>query len=1720
MQKLLNKFLAIVISTILIVIEFAPATVQAAEDIQNMQDSSTSQENVEFSASVNGKENVEVDILDEIELAFDVKVSNTGYLKNASIKISDSNFTVDKNTVENVNEIDEDGKIILNEIRAEENVQSKIKAHFTKNENVKASDFNKDSKITFNAVYVNGEGKEKKIEKEVKLNVTWTSEKAEETIYQELIRYIRFDNKTMISFRVNDEIKDSLVPIKNKEVRTNVPQINKSNPTVVNIVGDYDEYVQEGNELVIKRNELKVKDEESEEDTKDKKKNEEKEDEYTWKSDDSYIVTFIYDAQENIEVLKGSASSKVTTILDKELKANTEIENEVTSDVGSLVELDLEGTNKLNKGYMYTNISREEKINTEFNIAYKINVGMKDIVDKVVLKENDYAFNEYKTNAISTKVNTHVEELTKVLGEEGYIKVQDKEGNELGILNKDTEEITITSSELTFITSKPEAEGIVTINVDKKIDDSIGYKREDIKLFNTLNTYAVLEGYMGENVLSSKQFVSTIALEEPVTSADVRMEPTTLSTVVENQDVEINVRLNTADVEDALFTNPEIRVKLPDQVTGINITEGSLIYDSELKPADLRVEGNMIIAKLSGTQTIYNSDGMINGSIVKILANVQMNNMATTSDEKIIMAVANEATGEIDEKTIDAEVVAPSEFIATNTIAINGVEKTAFLENKDIQINQGAPENVARIAGKVINNLENNADEFTIMGRIPTEGIQDFEGNDLQTTITTNLRREVNVRDLNAKVYYSENANETMDGAWSETPTATSKSFKIVAEEDVPHGKEVNFDYDITIPANVESGKDFSSIFGVVYATHAVEGEQYRVYQAKQTGAFTEGDDILGVQVDVYDKNDETKVVNSENRPTEGQDVTYKITVTNKGRSTIDNVRIDTKLNERLNFLKAKEVSDALEPELEVTKDIKSDTITIGSMAAGEVKEYYYNVRYNIYLDKDEACRIKLQNKINNKELTEEEKQKVLQVNGITQSWDDYTRKMYEENIPHGFEGEVYDSILNPLYEDEYNRMTDEEVANYNKAIVSINGYYNNRERPAAYSNELIIQKKVGAYIALTTKNQGYLQENDTMDFKVSLRNASMERTGKLETYINIPEDLEVVSINAKSINTDTDFYDSQGNRQTKSNLSNYYERVNGKINYNKLVIPTVLLTKFQNESLDNLEEVSCVIKVKAKGIDNTKEEYISADLKETQYTIVDNAKQYGDSSTITSNSLKVSIEGHGAITARQYCSVEGSASDVTPVEFRINIISTSKKNRTISISDVVPEGLEVTEVVLHKIIDGKDNAVHLAVSQSVNQAFEIAANSEMDLVIVTVPKRMLNDESDLFTNSPSITADGNNIDINEISVKIYGTVPKDKPVVPTPTPEDPIPPEPTNDKFSINGVVWLDEDYNGVRGVNDKRLKGNTIYLYKKIINNGKITDIELVRTTESNGLGEYSFNEVSVGSYFVVADYDTKEYIVTKYKVKESKSSNDNDFTEETLNGKKVAATSLNVTTGDLYNIDLGLATRKNFCFKLDKYVTGAKILNSEYETREYKFVNKKIAQVQLPSKNVNNTTVMVDFKIKITNTGKVSGKVESIADYLPKGMEFDSSIDNNKGWYLAQDGQLYYTALSQTEIPSGETKEITLTLIKKVNGENLGTFHNITEIAKLSSNSASVPDGQTPGNQKEGEDDMSSADIIILLSTGRETASIIGITVTILALITGATFITKKYVMDKAI
>ena len=80
--------------------------------------------------------------------------------------------------------------------------------------------------------------------------------------------------------------------------------------------------------------------------------------------------------------------------------------------------------------------------------------------------------------------------------------------------------------------------------------------------------------------------------------------------------VEIDVRLNNASAKDALFTDPIIQIELPDQVKNIDIKSADIIYENELVPAGISVEGNVIKAQLTGTQTEYNDDGIINGSII------------------------------------------------------------------------------------------------------------------------------------------------------------------------------------------------------------------------------------------------------------------------------------------------------------------------------------------------------------------------------------------------------------------------------------------------------------------------------------------------------------------------------------------------------------------------------------------------------------------------------------------------------------------------------------------------------------------------------------------------------------------------------------------------------------------------------------------------------------------------------------------------------------------------------------------------------------------------------------------------------------------------------------------------------------------------------------------------------------------------------------------------
>ena len=104
-----------------------------------------------------------------------------------------------------------------------------------------------------------------------------------------------------------------------------------------------------------------------------------------------------------------------------------------------------------------------------------------------------------------------------------------------------------------------------------------------------------------------------------------------------------------------------------------------------------------------------------------------------------------------------------------------------------------------------------------------------------------------------------------------------------------------------------------------------------------------------------------------------------------------------------------------------------------------------------------------------------------------------------------------------------------------------------------------------------------------------------------------------------------------------------------------------------------------------------------------------------------------------------------------------------------------------------------------------------------------------------------------------------------------------------------------------------------------------------------------------------------------------------------------------------------------------QLDKFVTKVTVQNSKTTSTDY--TDAKLAKQEINAKEVNSTTVVVEYTIRVTNNGEVPGYIKKIADYLSSDYKFSSEL--NKDWY--QDGSnVYCTSLADTKINPGESKD----------------------------------------------------------------------------------------------
>ena len=336
-------------------------------------------------------------------------------------------------------------------------------------------------------------------------------------------------------------------------------------------------------------------------------------------------------------------------------------------------------------------------------------------------------------------------------------------------------------------------------------------------------------------------------------------------------------------------------------------------------------------------------------------------------------------------------------------------------------------------------------------------------------------------------------------------------------------------------------------------------------------------------------------------------------------------------------------------------------------------------------------------------------------------------------------------------------------------------------------------------------------------------------------------------------------------------------------------------------------------------------------------------------------------------------------------------------------------------------------------------------------------------------------------------------------------------PDDPNNERYTISGVAWIDENKDGQRQTSEKLLEGIEVLLVNA--ENSSIVSEEI----KTNSNGSYSFSNVETGKYIVLFKYDKDSYRLTEYKKAGVSSSVNSDATKKniTLNGQEmiVGATDIISLDASNSNIDIGLIKNEICDLKLDKYISKVSV-TTKNGTKQYNYNNDKLAKVEIRSKEIEGATVVVEYKLVITNEGELPASVNKLVDYIPEGLSFSSEL--NKNWSLMQNGQLINTSINNQKIEPGKSLELSLILSKRMTANATGTYTNSAEIYDMSNELGIKDIDSTPGNKVETEDDYSKADLIISVGTGLYIYISIGIVISIL-FVTVVVIITKNIILN---
>ena len=1677
MSKLLEKIIAVLLVLVLtsanfiVLGEYTIAKAVSDEEL-NEQRTSTNNRNIEFNAYLNGGVHIQTYEIqsEDSKIYLNVKVKDAGYLKDASITFNNANFKIKADIQnENIQSIDADNnKITLNKIDNGSDVTIEIPIELLKKDSITSDYFQKEFTTMLEGTYVNINGKESKVEKEILNKLSWKGT-AESELKLEESKYIPYQNNQdmglMVQTKITSAVKDGSLPIRTTKLQVQVPTINNVKPSSVTVVALKTEATNgKSNGLDFTNNNYSY----------DAENGiititiENMGDNVSWKKDsvDEYLVTYLFEnkeiydyAKENGITATVAANSELdlynaeSTVISNEASLNLEYSKD--DKLGEISDFEIVAPKEINKGNVYANYDAAEKLETEYYTKYIATISSAKLTTTIEFNQNydQFVTSDDKTGsttisnnnyAYNKKVQINQAVFNKILGEEGTITLKDETGKEIGIINKETPiengMYTLDISEadnnkLIITTSSPITEGQLEIEVIKALKGNIDYSKEQMQNFASIRTALTAS----TNLMTINEETQT-TLKEPITAAQIILEPENLSAVLTNEDVEIRAVLNTSSEEYALYKNPIIEIIMPEEVTSIKLDSVNLLFDDELniKSSEVVKENGRLVIRitLEGTQTKYNSlteknNNITEGANIVIKADIALDRFTSNKTENIQMHYYNEnsnlyensITNEdetLGETSTPVTFVAPAGVTAANTMTGFDDEGSTLLnvsdEKQEATIDVHGPTRELTIGGTIVNNYTNSISNVVVLGRLPAKDNKNIDtGEALGSTIDVPLKGAINVTGTEgATVYYSENIDasnnlELQSNGWTTSPSnwQNVKSYMIVLSSNMEAGARVEFNYKATLPADLEYDNSVYEMYKVFYTNNSEEATINETKVSSIIGLTTGQGPDLKIS---YTTN--AKQENGANIIRQNSHVRVWITVQNTGKVDAKNAVLTINKPNEIDLLQFDDSTFGYQP-------IEGNTITLGDIATGK------SVSQSIEL------------KLNN------------------------TASIYETP-----EGKI--SFTATAENMAYKANSEELTLAYREGLFTISNITNTIES-VIYS--------VGTNI----------------EYDITVNNP-IEGMKNLKVTVPLPSDISNVKAYWETENGQNTDGIEIGNKEITATLASV------PMGDSKLKVTFSI-------GMDTEEKFST--QVYASG---------TYELEGDQDTGVHYSEEryiYVGKSTLTGEQLKLDEE---------YVK-EG---EEFIYRFQLKTGGTGIHYNFI-FKDTLPEGVEYVRAnagvkyedkTLYPTMDlsYENNVVTLEIDR-----IDTGATINIELTVIAHLDSEAEDGKEIVNNATVQTSQVDEFSLNPVTAYI-----EYNPQEHIENPDDPNNPDnpnpPIEQQNRITGRAWIDSNKDGRRDEDEELLAGVQVILLNQADNSvatNSSTGAQQITTTSSDG--RYSFSNVSNGQYIIVFVYDAGLYNVTSYQQANVDETENSDAVAMTitLNGeqKEAGVTDIiTVASNNVRNIDIGLYIAEKFDLRLDKYISKITLTAPALGTQVREFDRSKLQRIDILDRDTNESSAVIEYKIVVTNEGRIPGYARKIIDYLPEFARFNSEL--NPDWYMSDTtGNVYNASLANERIEPGESKEITLVLSIQITEENIGkTLTNVAEIYE-SYNEQGTPDmDSVAGNNVSTEDDRSEAEIVLSFITGSVIFLYVSIALLVVAILGVGIYEIKKRVLNK--